>query len=323
MHNTLGRLQNVFSQVTSLAFILALIISALSLVPVDQYARQYFSSSSSPSSSPELQSPTAELSVRNIQIVRGRPHYYSKKREEYAFVRFDLEADLTPLFGWNTKQVFVYVGVEYPSIDEVGAEGKGLNKAIIWDTIIPAPESRWSVANIKRRWWPSAKSKTDATKRHPSQSPSSERTSGSTATGVTKPGLLVLNNQKPKYQISHPSGIISSRPNATLTLSWNVQPWVGPLLWDQSFIATEAASILEERAAAKAADIIGNSDHDVEGLTASALLSPWKLPFLRYQWKEQKQPRSEVFDFPALKAPGGERGNIDSSSGSGSTGSEQ
>ena len=40
-----------------------------------------------------------------------------------------------------------------------------------------------------------------------------------------------LSNQKPKYQITDVSGKIAGRENATLSLHWNVQPWVGALVW--------------------------------------------------------------------------------------------
>ena len=42
--------------------------------------------------------------------------------------------DLTPLFNWNTKQLFVYVQAEYTSAD--GTE----NEVVIWDRIIRRKE---------------------------------------------------------------------------------------------------------------------------------------------------------------------------------------
>jgi signal peptidase complex subunit 3 len=80
--------------------------------------------------------------------VRGRPHYYSKKEEQYANVRFSLDADLSSLFTWNTKQVFVYVSAVWPSSntsysskDLEAGTGKEMNEAVIWDTIITSPSS--------------------------------------------------------------------------------------------------------------------------------------------------------------------------------------
>ena len=271
MHNTLTRLQNTFGYLTSCAFFLAFLISVLSLFP-----NQLLPSSAS-SSLP----PTASLSVRNIQVVRGRPHYYSSKREEYAHVRFDLDADLGGLFNWNTKQVFVYVSAEYPAqgateLESDGGAGSGrpgINKAVIWDTIIPAPATKWSFVSVKERYFPSKKAAAKG-KEYSSKSNSRQKGKGVT-TDVTKPGLLSLKNQKPKYQITDPSGVISSRSNATLTLSWNVQPWVGPLLWDKG--------MLEQK----------NGLGGAEG--------SWNLPFLRHQWQGGVLPRSDTFDFPPLK----------------------
>jgi signal peptidase complex subunit 3 len=206
-------------------------------------------------------------------------------------VRFDLEADLSGLFNWNTKQVFVYVNTEYPAepaegtgLGEDGAAGSlsserrhapGMNKAVIWDTIIPAPATEWSFANVRERYFSTKKAGT--AKKSKSKSKAKKTTTATTTTtkDLTKPGLLTLKNQKPKYQITDPSGIISSRPNATLTVSWNVQPWVGPLLWDRGMLEEKNGRAGAERS--------------------------WNLPFLRHQWRGGVLPRSERFDFPPLK----------------------
>ena len=67
-------------------------------------------------------------------------------------------------------------------------------------------------------------------------------TSKATTKDIAKPGVLSLKNQKPKYQITDPSGIISERSNATLQVSWNVQPWVGALLWDKGYLGGRVGS---------------------------------------------------------------------------------
>jgi ribosomal protein L29 len=71
MHSALVRLQNVFGFFTTVAFTVAAVIALSSFV------------------SP--QTPTADIQLRNVQVVKGRPHYYSYKKEEYAHVRFDLD----------------------------------------------------------------------------------------------------------------------------------------------------------------------------------------------------------------------------------------
>ena len=48
-------------------------------------------------------------------------------------INFDLDADLTPLFNWNTKQVFVYLTAEYDG----GAKRTDIsNKVTFWDKIV-------------------------------------------------------------------------------------------------------------------------------------------------------------------------------------------
>jgi signal peptidase complex subunit 3 len=71
MHSALVRLQNVFGFFTTVAFTVAAVIALSSFV------------------SP--QNPTADIQLRNVQVVKGRPHYYSYKREEYAHIKFDLD----------------------------------------------------------------------------------------------------------------------------------------------------------------------------------------------------------------------------------------
>jgi signal peptidase complex subunit 3 len=209
MHNALTRAQNVFGFMTTCAFTLASIIAVLSLL-----------SFPSPTSQP-----TAAISVRDIRVVKGRPHYYSTKREEYAQIKFDLDADLSGLFTWNTKQLFVYVTAVYPPSGAM--EGEAQSEAVIWDIIIPATSTPWSYRNLKASYFPEKliKGKKAPKKRVDTKT-------------LVKPGVLKLKNQKPKYQITDPSGVLSERRNATLEVNWNVQPWVGALTWDKGYLGS-------------------------------------------------------------------------------------
>lgn len=47
-------------------------------------------------------------------------------------------------------------------------------------------------------------------------------------------GKLSIKNQRPKYQITHPSGKIAQTDDVQLRLHYNVQPWVGVLTWNQN-----------------------------------------------------------------------------------------
>lgn len=213
MHNALNRVQTTFGFFTTCAFTLASIIALLSLIPIPA----------------PTDSPSASVSVRNVQVVKGRPHYYATKREEYAQIRFDLEADLSPLFTWNTKQLFVYVTANYPS-DETTQTG--ISEAVIWDTIIPATSTPYSWQNLKQRYF------SDKTKSKAKKSRRGSDSKSSKTTDIVKPGVISLKNQKPKYQITDPTGVLSERANATLQVGWNVQPWVGALVWDKGYLGS-------------------------------------------------------------------------------------
>lgn len=47
--------------------------------------------------------------------------------------------------------------------------------------------------------------------------------------------MLKLKNQKPKYQITHPTGKIGETDDVQLKVHYNSQPWVGPLTWDMDW----------------------------------------------------------------------------------------
>ncbi|KAK2763050.1 hypothetical protein FQN54_009683 [Arachnomyces sp. PD_36] len=193
MHSSLTRLQSVFGFFTTVAFV----IGGLAAVSVFLHPP----------------SPTANVELQNVQVLKGRPQYYSTKKEEYAQIRFDLEADLTSLFNWNTKQLFVYVLASYPSLTAPSPETPN-TESIIWDTIIPAPPSPYSLTALTERYFPSYASSLSKSKKK-----------------STNPKIRLL-NQKPKYQITDISGNIAGQKNASLIVGWNVQPWIGALQWN-------------------------------------------------------------------------------------------
>jgi hypothetical protein len=133
MHTTIVRAQNIFGFFTTVCFVVAALIAVSDLLApripsanvIVKDVQVYF-----PPSPP--QTPNHHLQQANR--VRGRPHYYSTKKEEYAHIRFSLSADLSSLFTWNTKQIFVYVSATWPSSNTT-------NEAVIWDTIITSPSA--------------------------------------------------------------------------------------------------------------------------------------------------------------------------------------
>lgn len=200
MYSSLVRVQNVFSFLTSVVFAVAAAMAVSVLL--------------------SSQTPTAELTLKNVRVVKGRPHYYSTKREEYAHITFDLDTDLSSLFNWNTKQVFLYITASYPSQspDSIPA-----SEAIIWDAIIPS-----TAAPYHPNTYVAAKEKKS---KKTSKKSSSKKSATKTPADKSVPGILRLDSQRPKYQITDSTGKLAERGDATLTLHWNIQPWVGALTW--------------------------------------------------------------------------------------------
>ncbi|KAH6655127.1 signal peptidase-like protein [Truncatella angustata] len=190
MHNSLTRIQNVFGFFTTVAFVVAAFIAA--------------SDFAAP------RTPSASIKTTNVQVVKGRPHYYSTRKEEYAIIKFSLDADLSSLFTWNTKQLFVYVTAEWAS----PAGANQTNSAVIWDSIITAPSSD-HLANVG-----------------PATLKKLKRSAAGKAVDPAR-GVLSLRNQRPKYQITHPGGRIAETADVVLKVHYNVQPWVGALTWSQ------------------------------------------------------------------------------------------
>ncbi|KAI1818174.1 signal peptidase subunit [Poronia punctata] len=194
MYNSLTRLQNVFSFFTTVAFVAAMLIAMADLTI------------------PRTPS-VGTIKPTNVQVVKGRPHYYSSKKEEYAVIKFSLEADLSSLFTWNTKQVFVYVTAEWADTNQNQNKNE-TNKAVIWDSIITSPSSD-HLANLG----PATRKKLAKSTAGKSIDPSR--------------GKLSIKNQRPKYQITHPTGKVAHTEDVTLHVNYNVQPWVGILTWNQ------------------------------------------------------------------------------------------
>ena len=55
-----------------------------------------------------------------VPLRKNVPDYSaSKEKNDLGFITFDLEAELTPLFNWNVKQLFLYLTAEYTTATNV------------------------------------------------------------------------------------------------------------------------------------------------------------------------------------------------------------
>ncbi|TNY24079.1 signal peptidase 22kDa subunit [Rhodotorula diobovata] len=129
MHSTLQRLSNVSALATTV------LLSLLSAIALSSFVI--------PS-----RLPPASLALSHLNVVLGRPHHDRFARDrEYAFVKFDLDADLAPLFHWNTKQVFVYLAADYSTPDHPD------NTVVVWDRIVRSRRTaRLRLADAKQKY---------------------------------------------------------------------------------------------------------------------------------------------------------------------------
>ncbi|KDR76270.1 hypothetical protein GALMADRAFT_96780 [Galerina marginata CBS 339.88] len=78
--------------------------------------------------------PQGDIGISSIKVVSSNARRYPNKKQDLAFVHFNITADLTPLFHWNTKQLFLYLEAEY--INKQGVK----NEVVIWDRIVKRKE---------------------------------------------------------------------------------------------------------------------------------------------------------------------------------------
>jgi hypothetical protein len=95
------------------------------------------------------------------------------------------------------------------------------SEAIIWDAILPSSSAPWHQNHYNH-----------PTPKKSSSSAQKTKKAGKAAASSPHPrGVLHLENQRPKYQITDISGKLQNRTDVQLELGWNVQPWVGALVW--------------------------------------------------------------------------------------------
>ncbi|XP_061399510.1 signal peptidase complex subunit 3 [Musca vetustissima] len=64
-------------------------------------------------------------------LVKNVPDYgASRQKHDLGYITFDLETNLTSIFNWNVKQLFIFLTAEYKTADNV------LNQVVLWDKII-------------------------------------------------------------------------------------------------------------------------------------------------------------------------------------------
>jgi len=75
-------------------------------------------------------------------MVRNIEEYYADMTNDLGVVHFSLKANLTDVFNWNCKQLFLYLLAEYETADNK------VNQVVLWDKIIRRGEN--AVLNLKK-----------------------------------------------------------------------------------------------------------------------------------------------------------------------------
>ena len=80
--------------------------------------------------------------------VYGLARYHADRRpQHYLETRLDVDLDTSPLFTWNTKQVFLSLTASYESPQT------GQHDVVIWDTIVKDKESaRVTRKNLRNKY---------------------------------------------------------------------------------------------------------------------------------------------------------------------------
>ncbi|XP_020909766.1 signal peptidase complex subunit 3-like [Exaiptasia diaphana] len=70
------------------------------------------------------------LKSNNAEVKNVQDFSVSTTRNDLGVLSFDLKADFTPLFNWNTKQLFVYLTAQYET------KQNKFNQVVLWDKIV-------------------------------------------------------------------------------------------------------------------------------------------------------------------------------------------
>ncbi|XP_044748063.1 signal peptidase complex subunit 3 [Coccinella septempunctata] len=92
----------------------------------------------------------ADISTVKI-VVKNVPDYSaSREKNDLGFLTLDLQTDLSHLFNWNVKQLFLYLTAEYETVNNK------LNQVVLWDKIILRGENaklNYKNMNTKYYFW--------------------------------------------------------------------------------------------------------------------------------------------------------------------------
>ncbi|KAI1291962.1 Signal peptidase complex subunit 3 [Halotydeus destructor] len=91
-----------------------------------------------------------DVKITSVKKVVKNVADYSAGREknDLGFLTFNMEADFTNVFDWNTKQLFLYMTAHYTTANNV------VNQVVLWDHIIErGQEPKVSLKNYHTKYY--------------------------------------------------------------------------------------------------------------------------------------------------------------------------
>jgi hypothetical protein len=169
-----------------------------------------------------------QLDIKSL--VKLTPLRHRPFDSDGALFRFDLKADMNPLFNWNVKQIFIYLSVEYTTEENV------INQVVLWDTLIGRWELDWDPKDIAKAEdeWKSTDLVQSMIAFFTRQKPVLSRKGRSRQLRQVyhKKGVLTVIDEPNKYVLADDGNFLRGK-NLTFKLNWNVVPNAG-FLFDQS-----------------------------------------------------------------------------------------
>ncbi len=99
MHSTLSRLNAVSALATTIVLVLVVLIDLAS------HSRH---------------TPSGKLHINQLEVVRAKAAWHMDRNiQDFVQTSFTIDADFSPLFDWNTKQIFVSIAANYTSSKHV------------------------------------------------------------------------------------------------------------------------------------------------------------------------------------------------------------
>uniref|UniRef100_A0A915PCV6 isopentenyl-diphosphate Delta-isomerase n=4 Tax=Meloidogyne TaxID=189290 RepID=A0A915PCV6_9BILA len=83
-----------------------------------------------------VKSVKVEISAANPRIRSMSDYTNEEGKSDLAMVSLNIHADMSPIFNWNVKQLFIFLVAEYSTMKNV------INQVVLWDKIVKRPDSQ-------------------------------------------------------------------------------------------------------------------------------------------------------------------------------------